>query len=165
MDIFSQNKFLIRTILFLVVLNLGSITFFTIREMRPNRERDFPPSDEKKKELSVILKKELNLSDEQVAQFDKIREQNASKKQELKQFINQDKDLLNQEMFNKNSSDDQLLALARKIGDNEYQIELSKINQSKQLKALCTQQQLDKFDDLIQEIRNYLQPINRLKKN
>jgi Spy/CpxP family protein refolding chaperone len=165
MDIFSQNKLLIRTILFLVVLNLGSITFFTIREMRPNRERDFPPSDEKKKELSTILKKELNLSDEQVAQFDKIREQNASKKSELKQTINQDKDLLNQEMFNKNSSDDQLLALARKIGDNEYRIELSKINQSKQLKAVCNAQQLDKFQDLMIEMRDYLRPNNQPKPN
>lgn len=158
MDIFSQNKLLIRTILFLVVLNLGSITFFTIREMRQHHERENPQINEKKNELSAILKKELNLTAQQVAKFDEIREQNASKKLELKQTINQDKDLLNQEMFDKNSNSNKLLALAKKIGDNEYRIELSKINQSKQLKAICNANQLEKFQDLMFEMKDYSHP-------
>ncbi len=161
MDIFSQNKLLIRTILFLVVLNLGSITFFTIREMRPRHDGENPPNDEKKNELSAILKKELNLSEQQVAKFDEIREQNASKKQELKQAINEDKELLNQEMFDQNSNNERLLALAKKIGDNEYRIELSKINQSKQLKSICNPDQLEKFQDLMVEMRDYLRPNNQ----
>lgn len=161
MDIFSQNKFLIRTVLFLVILNLGSITFFTVKGFRPNNDERFPPKNEQKRELSEILKKELNLSDIQIAKFEEIRMQNAARKSELKEIINQDKDLLSSEMFNKNADDKKVLALAKKIGDNEYQIELSKINQSKQLKAICTPEQLEKFDDLIQEIRDYLRPIDK----
>jgi Spy/CpxP family protein refolding chaperone len=160
MDIFSQNKLLIRTILFLVILNLGSITFFTIRGLRPMEVKDFRPNDDRKKDLTTILKKELNLTNQQVFQFNEIREQNATKKSALKEIINQDKDLLNIEMFNKNCDDQKLLALARKIGDNEYRIELSKINQSKQLKAICNPQQLEKFEELVKEIRDYFRPDN-----
>lgn len=165
MDVFSQNKFLIRTILFLVILNIVSITFFSIRSFRPKNDDLLPPRNEHKTELSEILKKELNLSEYQIEKFEEIRSQNEKRKSQLKEIINQDKDLLASEMFKKTADDRKILALAKKISDNEYQIELSKINQSQQLKALCTPQQLDKFDDLIQEIRNYLQPINRLKKN
>ncbi len=161
MDIFSQNKFLIRTVLFLVILNLGSITFFTVKGFRTNNDDRFSPRNEQKRELSEILKKELNLSDIQIAKFEQIRMQNATRKSKLKEIINQDKDLLSSEMFNKNADDKKVLALAKKIGDNEYQIELSKINQSKQLKAICTPEQLEKFDDLIQEIRDYLRPIDK----
>ena len=160
MDIFSQNKLLIRTILFLVVLNLGSITFFTIRGMRSGHERDFPPRIQQQ-ELATILKKELNLTDAQFAKFEAIRKQNANRKSSLKATINQDKDLLNLEMFNKNYNEQKVLALARKIGDNEYNIELSKIEQSKKLKAICTPQQLDKFQDLMSEIRDYFRPIDQ----
>ena len=82
MDIFSQNKLLIRTILFLVILNLGSITFFTIKGLRPPQEKELRPNDDKKKEITTILKKELNLTNQQVVQFNKIRELNATKKSE-----------------------------------------------------------------------------------
>lgn len=163
MDIFSQNKLLIRTVLFLVVLNLGSITFFTLREMRQHSEGQNHSNNLKKRELSDILKKELNLTNHQVAEFEEIREQNASKKQEFKQIINQDKELLNQQMFYRNSNDEKLLALAKKIGDNEYRIELSKINQSKQLKAVCNDNQLEKLEDLMIEIQDYFRPDNHTK--
>ncbi len=165
MDIFSQNKFLIRTILFLVILNLVSITFFSIRSFRPKNDDRLPPKNEYNRELSEILKKELNLSEYQIEKFEKIRTQNEKRKIELKEIINQNKDLLASEMFKNITDEKKVLAIAKKIGDNEYQIELLKINQSKQLKAICTPAQLDKFDELIKEIRNYLQPINRLKKN
>ena len=161
MDIFSQNKLLIRTILFLVVLNLGSITFFTIREMRPDQERDFANRERHKSEFSLILKKELNLTDAQFAKFEAIRKQNANRKSCLKATINQDKDSLNLEMFNKNYNEQKVLELARKIGDNEYNIELSKIEQSKKLKVICTPKQLDKFQNLMSEIRDYFRPIDQ----
>ena len=160
MDIFSQNKLLIKSILFLVILNLGSITFFTIRELRPPQEKEFRPNDNRKKDLASVLKKELNLTDRQVVQFNEIRDQNATKKSKLKEIINQDKDLLNVEMFNKNCDDQKILAIARKIGDNEYRIELSKINQSKQLKAICNPKQLEKLEELVKEIRDYFRPKN-----
>ncbi len=158
MDIFSQNKVLIRTIIVLVVLNLVLIGFFIFKEICPNRELDFRPDHENKKELSAILKKELNLTNQQVIQFEEIRAQNASTKFKLKEIINHDKELLNIVMFSKNYNKERVFALAKKISNNEYQIEIAKINQSQQLKAICNPEQLDKFKILVIEIQDYLKP-------
>ena len=68
-------------------------------------------------------------------------------------------------MFNKNCNEQKLVSIARKIGDNEYRIELSKINQSKQLKAICNASQLEKFQDLMFEMRDYSHPNDSLKPN
>ncbi|MBC7643450.1 MAG: hypothetical protein H7174_14135 [Flavobacterium sp.] len=161
MDIFSQNKLLIRLILFLVVLNLGSITFFSIKSFRPENKPELEGKDKQKKELSQILKSELNLSNQQAIKFNEIRKLNAAKKIQFKQIIDQDKDLLNKELFKKNYDNQKALALAYKIGNNELNIELSKIEQSKQLKAICNPKQLEKFEELMQEIRDYLKPNDR----
>lgn len=164
MDIFNQNKVLIRTIFVLVALNLVIIGFFIFKEMRPHREPDFRLELENKKELSAILKKELNLTNDQVVKFEKIRAQNAARKSKLKEVINHDKELLNIAMYSKNYNEEKVFALAKKISDNEYQIEVSKINQSQQLKAICNPEQQDKFETLVIEIQDYFKPNNHPKK-
>lgn len=158
MDIFSQNKVLIRTSVVLVALNLVLIGFLIFKEMRPHPEPDFRREPENKKELSAILKKELNLTNDQVVKFEAIRAQNAARKSKFKEIINQDKELLNKEMYSKNYNEEKVFALAKKIADNEYQIEISKIHQSQQLKAICNPKQLDKFENLVVEIQDYFRP-------
>jgi hypothetical protein len=39
-----------------------------------------------------------------------------------------------------------------------------RIEQSKQLKSICTPEQLDKFESLVIEIRDYLRPNNQKQK-
>ena len=161
MDIFTQNKILIRTVIVLIVLNLVSIGFFIFKEIRPPHEPLLFPKNEDYKDVSGILKKELNLSDNQVAQFDEIRKQNFEKQAALKEIIREDKDAMNQEMFNKNSDETKIIQLAKKVSQNEYQIELLHFEQAKKLKAVCNKEQLDKFEDLVLEIRDYFRPDNQ----
>ena len=161
MDVFSQNKILIRTIIILVVLNIALISFFVFKEMKPRHEPFLFPKNEDYKGVSVILKKELNLTDKQVAQFDEIRKQNVEKQAFIKEIIREDKDAMNQEMFNKNSNEQKVKSLAKKISFNEYQIELLHFEQAKKLKAVCNNEQLDKFEDLVLEIRDYFRPDNQ----
>jgi periplasmic protein CpxP/Spy len=164
MDIFSQNRLLVRTILVLVILNLGSITFFTIKEMQSHREPLMFPKNEAYKDVSKILKKELDLTNEQVLQFDEIRKRNFEKQAILKKIIRDYKDAMNMEMFNKNSNDDKIKSLARQVSENEYKMELLRYYQAKELKAVCKPEQLDKFQDLVIEIRDYFRPDNQPKK-
>lgn len=164
MDIFSQNKLLIRTILVLVVLNLGSITFFTVKEIRSRRVPLLFPKNEAYKDVSKILKKELNLTNQQVIRFDEIRKRNFEKQSEIKKIIRDEKDAMNIEMFNKNSDDDKIKLLARQVSENEYKMELLRYYQAKELKAVCKPEQLDKFQDLVIEIRDYFRPDNQPNK-
>lgn len=164
MDIFSQNKLLFRTVLFLVVINLASITFFTLRGMRPNHEPLLFPKNEQYRDVSGVLKKELNLSNKQVAQFDEIRKRNFEKQVDLKQIIRDDKDAMNEEMFNINTDENKIKSLAKKISDNEYKMELLRFDQAKELKAVCKPEQLEKFENLVKEIRDYFRPDNQPNK-
>ncbi len=164
MDIFSQNKIFIRTIILLVVLNITLISFFIFKEMKPRHEPNPFPGNEDAKDVSEILKKELNLTDKQMAQFDAIRAENSEKQAALKEIIRVDKDAMNQEMFNKNSDETKIIQLAKKVSQNEYQIELLHFEQAKKLKAVCNEEQLDKFQDLVLEIRDYFRPDNQTRR-
>ena len=163
MDIFSQQKVFIRAIIALVVFNVFLVVFFIFKETRPRHE-PFPfHKNESYRNVSKFLKKELNLSDQQIIQFEKIRKENIEKQSALKEIIREDKDAMNQEMYNKNSDEIKVKSLAEKISSNEYKIELLHFEQAKKLKAVCNDKQLDKFEDLVKEIRDFFRPDNQPK--
>lgn len=161
MDVFSQNKIFIKTIVLLVLLNVVLIGFFIFKEARPNRPPHRFEDDGNYNKIAVILKKELNLTNKQVVQFEAIRKQNSGDQAALKAIIKKDKDAMNQEMFNKKSDEEKVISLAKRITENEYQIELLHFEQAKKLKAVCDENQLDKFEDLVIEIRDYFRPTNQ----
>jgi Spy/CpxP family protein refolding chaperone len=132
--------------------------------MQSHREPLMFPKNEAYKDVSKILKKELDLTNEQVLQFDEIRKRNFEKQAILKKIIRDYKDAMNMEMFNKNSNDDKIKSLARQVSENEYKMELLRYYQAKELKAVCKPEQLDKFQDLVIEIRDYFRPDNQPKK-
>ena len=164
MDIFTQNKNLIRVIVVLISLNIVSIGFFIFKEMKPLNEPLLFPKNEAYKDVSGILKKELNLTNKQVTQFDEIRKRNFEKQAALKEIIREDKDAMNEEMFNKNTNETKIKLLATKVCENEYKMELLRFQQAKELKAVCNDKQLDKFEDLVIEIRDYFRPDNQPKR-
>jgi len=161
MDIFTQNKNLIRVIVILISLNIISISFFIFKEMKPRNGPLLFPKNESYKDVSDILKKELNLTNKQVMQFDEIRKRNFEKQAVLKKIIREDKDAMNEEMFNKNTNEKKILSLATKICGNEYQMELLRFEQAKELKAVCNDEQLAKLKSLVIEIRDYFRPNNQ----
>ena len=164
MDIFTQQKLLIRTVVVLVVLNLVSIGFFVLKEIRPHHEPLLFPKNESYKDVSRILKEELNLSEQQVAEFNEIRSRNFEKQSKLKKMIQNLKDAMNTEMFNKDTNDEKIKSLAKQIVQNEYKMEMLRFDQAKELKAVCKPEQLEKFEDLVKEIRDYFKPDNQPKR-
>ena len=164
MDIFTQQKLLIRTVVVLVVLNLGSIGFFILKEIRPRHEPLLFPKNEAYKDVSGILKDELGLSERQVAQFDEIRKRNFEKQAILKKIIRDDKDAMNIEMFNIKTDEAEIEMFAIRISDNEYKMEMLRFDQVKELKTVCKPEQLEKFEDLVKEIRDYFKPDNQPKR-
>ena len=81
-----------------------------------------------------------------------------SKEKQLSETIRNERDSMNQMMFNKVTNEDGLRLLARKVADNEYQMEILRIEQAKSMKAICNSDQLAKLEDLVKEIRDYFKP-------
>jgi len=159
MDVFSQKKFLTRIILFLVMLNLISVSFFVWKSIY-NEPLLFPKNGDYKN-ISRILKKELNLSEKQDSKLIELRESYYLKEIDLKKTIKDYKDEMNEKMFNKNTDEIKIKLLAKQIADAEYQMELLRFEQAKELKLICNAEQQEKFEKLVKEIRDYFRPDNQ----
>lgn len=156
MDIFSQKKFLVRLIIILVALNIAFIGFFWWNNKQLGRPPR--PTHNSQQELSALLKKELNLTDKQTQDFNKIRTDFFEKEKTLSEVIRNKRDSMNLMMFSKNADDEQLKLLASGVAENEHRMELLRIDQAARLRSICTPGQLLKFEALIREIRDYLKP-------
>ncbi len=156
MDIFAQRKLLIRIVIILIFLNVLSVGVFLCKDIFHK-----PPRQEHQKEkhdVTDVLKRELNLSEEQFKQFKDVRSSFFEKEKHLSEAIRAERDSMNEAMFNKTTNEEQVKTLAKSIADNEYNMELLRLEQSKQLKTICTPEQMDKFGKLVRDIRDYLRP-------
>jgi Spy/CpxP family protein refolding chaperone len=125
------------------------------------REHEMPFQANKNDELVIVLQKELDLSKAQVEQIKKLRADFFSKERALSMNIRSKRDSMNSEMFNKTTDEILVKSLAKRISEGEYQMELLRFEQSQILKTICTPAQLEKFEGLVLEIRDYLKLNNR----
>lgn len=155
MDIFSKNKFLVRVIFVLIFLNLFS-TGYLWRNMnkRPNRNQPKP----EKVNTANLLKDKLHLTDQQVTEINRIRDDFTQKEEKLILLIKAQRDSMNLEMFSETTDSVQLKRIARQLVENEYQMELYRIEQAQQFKNVCTKEQLTEFQNLVIDIRDFFQP-------
>lgn len=160
MDLFYQKKFAVRIIILLVLLNVGLLGFLVWQKGK-KQDPFLYPRNESYRDLSGVLKRELHLSEVQVLQFDHIRADYYKKELELKQQIKDAKDAMNEEMFSIQTDDAMIKNLACTISEDEYKMELLRYQQAKDLKAVCNVEQLEKFEKLVKEIRDYFRPDNQ----
>ncbi|MFZ4592066.1 MAG: Spy/CpxP family protein refolding chaperone [Ignavibacteria bacterium] len=127
-----------------------------------NRSNDNRSNDNR--DVLSILERELNLTEKQSEEFKKIRSDFPDKERAVREVLNKERDSLNEEAFKKNPDEEKIKSLARKIADNEYKVELLRYEQAKEMKAICTAEQQEKFEVLIKEIRDYLRDNKQRKK-
>jgi periplasmic protein CpxP/Spy len=162
MDIFTQKKLLIRIVILLVIMNLFLIGFFLFKDIfrkppRQGNENEF-------RDVSDILKRELSLSKEQVDQIRVLRSSYFETEEALATVIKSERDSINMIMFNKSTNEELVRSLARRVADNDYKMELLRFEQAQKLKSICTPEQLEKFENLIIEIRDYFRRDNQPKR-
>jgi hypothetical protein len=162
MDIFTQKKLLIRIVILLTMLNLFLIGLFLLKDIvrkppPPGKTNDY-------RDVSDILKRELNLSKEQVDKIRILRSSYFETEEALATVIKGQRDSINMIMFNKSTNEDLVRSLARRVADNDYKMELLRFEQAQKLKSICTPGQLDKFEGMIIEIRDYFRQDNKPKR-
>lgn len=158
MDFFTKKKMIFYLIIILIITNLLLIIIFIADKQTNSKNEVVDPEN-----LAEILKQRLNLSDEQAKKINIIRSDFYSEEKVLSHKIRAARDSMNQIMFNKESNDSLLIKLAKSISEKEFQMELLRIEQAKSIKSVCNPKQIDAFQDLVKEIRDYLKP-DRQKK-
>ena len=155
MDIFTRNKFLIRIIFVLIFLNLLTTGYLWLHKNEGPNDRQ----PRRGKENSIqILKDKLHLNKEQEIAIFQIREGFARKEEALNQVIKSQRDSMNLMMFHAETDTNSLKLIARRVAENEYQMELYRIEQAQKLKNICTPEQLNEFQNLVINIRDFFQP-------
>ncbi|MCB0724504.1 MAG: Spy/CpxP family protein refolding chaperone [Ignavibacteriae bacterium] len=151
MDIFSKNKFLAWVIIILIVLNvlsLGALWFQKNREPRPMHEYPGRLPDNKKGP-GDFLAKELGLSEEQVKQFDTLREQHRTTVDGLLKEMQDAREELFAQVKSDNPDMSKVEQLESTIGQKTTELEKATFEHFKQLRAICTDEQKTKFDEII----------------
>jgi Spy/CpxP family protein refolding chaperone len=159
-------------VILMTIFNLVLIGLFLWKDVfRGQPQRRLPvnaianpnpkPNPGEPRDLSRILEKELNLSGDQVNQIKKIRRDYIEKEKELEIAIRAERDSMNTVMFTGSLNDELVIALARRIAENEYRMELLRYEQSKEFKSVCTPIQLEKFGSLLKEIKDYFRSDNK----
>jgi len=159
MDIFAQKNLFKRILVVLALLNLVLLIFIFFNNSK--HQSLLFPKKEAYKDVSGILKKELNLTDEQALKVQKLRDSYYLKEQELEKFNKSQKDSMNVFMFSKNSDDSLIIKLAKSISANGYQRELLRYKQAKDLKEICTAEQQEHLSEIVKEVRDYFRPDNQ----
>ena len=163
MDIFTQKKLLIRIVVLLTALNIlliGALLWkdFFHRPPRPNENIN------ESRDVSFILQRELNLSKEQVNQLRILRFSFLETEKALADEIKGERDSINMIMFNKNTNEELVRSLSRRVADNDYKMELLRFEQAQEFKSICTPEQLEKFEGLIKEIRDFFKQDEKPKR-
>ena len=159
MDIFTRKKLLVRIVIVLALLNLVSIGVVMLKVVVPP-PKPTAETPAETRDVSAILEKELNLSREQVDQIKNLRTDFSEKEKNLVEAIRRERDSMNQEMFNKGTREEVIRLLARKIADNEFQMEMLRYEQSSKLKSICTPEQVEQFEKLVRDMRDFFKPDN-----
>ena len=138
------------------MLNLFSIGVFIWKDFFHKH----PPVNQSydNRDVSDFLKSELNLTEKQIEQFRSLRTEFFEKEKILSNTMRDERDSMNQEIFNKTTNEELVKSLAQGIAENEYKMELMRFEQAKQLKQICSTEQLEKFQYLVIEIKDYLKP-------
>lgn len=165
MDIFAQKKLLIRLVVLLAILNLLVIGVLLFRDFGRPHHPPHPPGGPggpgNFHDVSGILEHELKLSPQQVVQLNRVRSDFFERERTVLDLIRSQRDSMNAQMFNKETDEALVMALARRISENEYRMETLRFEQAKAFKAICTPEQLERFEAMVLEIRDYYRPDNQ----
>jgi periplasmic protein CpxP/Spy len=151
MDWKKQNKFTTWSIIFLVVVNIITIStmwFFLTKERGPQ------PFDQLKRPQGSmeLMQKELNLSKEQKENFEKARVASFEKSKKLLDKMNELKEKLSKELVNDNIDSTVVTSLVQEIGSTHAKLEKLRFDHFKELLSLCSKEQKEKFKPILEKL-------------
>ena len=146
----NQLKFWKWAVILLAVLNVCLLTSIWLKQngQAPDEMRR-PPNGEK---AADFLLEQLKFSEQQVAEFEKLKEEHRHKMDSLREISKEVHRLFFDNLKNEKQDTAKVNDLARAIANNQTQIELVTFNHFKEVRKLCDDKQKTTFDEIIQEV-------------
>jgi Spy/CpxP family protein refolding chaperone len=153
----NKVKILSISVVALILLNLCVLIYITQKPTQPPPFENGPPKDENNPALIII--KKLQFNDEQIDQFNALKNQHHSQINQYNADIKLTKTLLYQSVSNdtgKNYSD----SIIERLGSLQKDIERTHYQHFQSIKAMCTPAQQERFKDLMEEIGGFFNSPN-----
>lgn len=151
----TRYNWMVIAIALLVLVNIGTLAYLWLgkpKEMQPGNR---PAGDAKN-----FIVQQLQLDQRQQQQFDSLRTIHFNEMNNYRKQMRELKDALFDKL--KQPQDSGYISAAQQIGALQSQMDLSTFHHFKALRAICTQSQQAKFDNIIQEVlRNMGRPGGR----
>ena len=162
MDYFTNKRFVIWTIVILVILNLLTISAFWFT----NIFRIFPIqriaiheiNDKNHKQGDKFLEEELNLSEEQKKKFEDSREKHHNQSKALHEEIYVLKEQLIDELFSTEVDSSRIKMLSEEIGLKQTELEMQNNAHILELISICKPEQQEKLALLFNEMLKRSRP-------
>jgi hypothetical protein len=141
----SKSTWLLTAVIILAAINVVTLGFLWFGRRNP------PPRHDARN----FIISELQLNATQVHQFDSLRKIHFATVDALRDEVHQLKDQFFSRLPQRSST---VLQLADSIGNAQTKIEISTFEHFQALRDLCTPQQQQKFDRIIQEVLRTMGP-------
>ncbi len=140
----SKNKFLLVIVVLLFIANVASIALFWLsKPKRPQQPQESP---------AAFLIKELKLSTSQQLQFEKLRREHIEAATPLREEIKNAKEVLFNMLKTAGVADSVKNRAAKNISSITEKLDLVTYNHFEKVRAICTAQQQQRFDEIIKEV-------------
>ena len=159
LDIIKQRRWMILTIILLILLNIGLITAMVLRDKRPwdhNR---------RKGSFESFLQNELMLTPTQIDSFKAIRSRHFKAGGPTMRALRASMDLLVAEAFSPTPDTVKIQALTNQLGILHEKLDLSFYNHFAALSALCTPEQRDQLKLFARDLTRKMSPSRKPHNN
>ncbi len=146
----NKSKILIAIIGILLIANIALVSFFLLKK----DERKHGKRMDRKTVIGNFLKKEIGFNDAQMQQYDSMSTWHSKYMKTMFETNRNSKDKQFKELTTANFSDSVMNTIADQSAASQKALELQMFNHLKQVRALCTQEQLPKFDSLFVKVLN-----------
>lgn len=153
-----QNKGWAFAIVFLVVANLATVTFFWVERFREAKPKQEIFRNPRHPQPPKLLLEELKFSTNQQKQYDDLFEKHISQVGVLKDSIRKAKEAFFTLLGNSQIPVDILQKKANEAAALQGRLDMLTFEHFKQVKSICTPDQQKKFDEIIQTVIERMAP-------
>lgn len=146
----NNNKVLISIIAILLVSNIAILTFFLMKKDGGRMEK----RPDRKAMIADFLKKEIGFSEAQLQQYDTLSDRHRESVKKMFESLRSSKDKQFKQLTAGDFSDSIINNVADQSAASQKTMELQMFNHLKNIRTLCTPEQLPKFDSLFVKILN-----------
>lgn len=145
----NRNKILTFLVGILLLTNIALVVFFVARKGGPEKQRN--RGGDRSSVVREFLKDSIGFNDQQLAQYDQLRQQNRETMRPLFEDLGNAK-MTYYTFVSQPNADSASQAAAALIGEKQKALDMAFFNHFRQVRELCTPGQQTKYDSMVQHI-------------